>query len=208
MQRRGIPDPPEPFVAGVLLAAGAGRRLGGSIPKPLLEVAGTPLVRRAADALLGAELAQTLAVVGSSADRVRAVLAGLAIEVVENPTWETGQSTSVRCGLTHLDRRARAVLFAPCDQPYLDVATIEHLLDVYRRTGGPIVAPRFGDRPGAPVILDRSVFPDVEALVGDTGARVLIARRPNDVRWVDLDDERPLIDVDTASHLSALDQSS
>lgn len=196
----------EPFVSGVLLAAGRGRRLRGHGPKPLVEVGGVALVRRAALAMLESRLAQTVAVLGHAERRVREALAGLAVEPVRADGWRSGQSASVRAGLAARDPRATAALFVPCDQPFLDAALIDRLLAAFGRGGSTIVAPRWRDRPGAPVLFGRRHFAAIEALRGDAGARPLLDRHRDEVAWVELADELPLLDVDTAADLARLER--
>src|SRR6476661_1319019 len=86
----------QPIAAGLLLAAGAGRRMGG--PKALVELDGVPLVRRALDVLRAGACAPLVVVIGASADAVRTVLPPDAI-AVEAAGWAEGMGASLRAGL-------------------------------------------------------------------------------------------------------------
>src|SRR5882672_8160490 len=87
-------------VAGVLLAAGGGRRFGG--PKALVRLAGRLFVERAASVLRDAGCAPVVVVLGASAERVRAEADLDGLMVVENPDWESGMGGSLRVGLAAL----------------------------------------------------------------------------------------------------------
>lgn len=193
-----------PFVAGVVLAAGGSRRLPGTTPKQLLDFGGEPLVRRVTRAALAAPLAQVIVVLGHEATRVAAAVAGLDVETVVNRDWGSGQSTSVRAGLSRVAEAARAAIFLPCDQPFLDAAVIAGAVAAWRASGAPIVVPAWGERPGAPVLFERSLFPRLLRLEGDAGGRLLAARHPELVHRWQLPDERPLLDVDTPADLERL----
>src|SRR5437868_15543302 len=90
--------PTEPLLAaGIVLAAGASRRMGSN--KMLLELEGEPLVRRAARRALEAGLSPVVVVLGREADRARAALAGLRVEIALNPDFTGPTSRSLQAGL-------------------------------------------------------------------------------------------------------------
>lgn len=184
--------------AGVLLAAGESRRLGH--PKQLVEWQGQPLVRRAAQAALQAGLDPVVVVTGAFAAEVQVALHDLPVQVVFNPDWAAGQSSSLRTGLEMLPERTQAALFLLSDQPYLTPELIQALTRRHAETQAAIVAPRAGGRRANPVLFDRVAFPELLALQGDAGGRQIINRYP--VEYVDWPDERILLDVDTPQDLS------
>lgn len=197
----------EPAVSSVLLAAGRSERFGagfGDLPKQLAEFRGEPLVRRAARTALAADFSEVLVVTGYHAEAVEAALQGLDVTFVRNSDWEEGQSTSVKAGLARVDPASQAALFMPCDQPLLTPEILDRILGVYRETGGLIVVPIHGDRRGSPVLLDRSLFPELAQITGDTGGRQVIRRYPNAVVEVTLESEGPLVDVDTLVDLKKI----
>lgn len=189
--------PGEPAVWGVVLAAGLSIRFPGGRAKQLLDFGGEPMVRRTARNALASGLAGTLAVVGHRAEEVRAALAGLPVELAENPDYAEGLSTSVRAGLARVPPAAAAALFLPADQPLAGPDLLDRLIAAYRETGGTIVEPSFAGRRGSPVLLDRSLFAELAALTGDVGGRALVARHSERVVRVPLDDGTPLLDADS-----------
>ena len=90
-------------MGAVLLAAGAGSRLGGR-PKALLELGGVPLVLRQLIALSGAGVDEVAVVLGHHADAVEAAVRAFPITLVRNPSPDDGQASSVRIGLRHCRR--------------------------------------------------------------------------------------------------------
>lgn len=191
-------DGPGPStVGGVILAAGSSRRLGGGIPKQLLEIEGRPMIRRIAERALASRLSEVVVVLGHLGPRVRRPLAGLDLTLVENPDYRQGQSTSLRAGLGGLRREVSAALFIPCDQPFLTARLLDDLIGAHERTGGAIVAPVFRGRRGSPVLFHRSLFPELLQIEGDVGGRAILDRHAEKIVEVGLDDDEPLLDMDT-----------
>jgi len=177
-----------------VLAAGLARRMGQV--KLLLPVGGQPIVRHAVEGVRAAGLDPVLVVTGPAPAPIEAALAGLGARIVVNPTPEAGQAGSVRAGIAALPETVDTVLIALGDQPALAPTIIPALLSAHRASGRPIVAPRYQDGPGNPVLFDRVIFAELLALQGDQGARPVIARDPGRVEWVALDLPMPQ-DVDT-----------
>ena len=190
--------------AVAILAGGRGSRLGGDASKPLLEWRGRPLVTWAVDAALGSGLAPVLVVVGYRGDEVRAALAGLALEVVDNPGWEEGIASSLRVALTALDAAldVDAVAVGLADQPLVGATAYTRLAAA--EGDAPIRAARYDGRPGNPVWLARSLWPEAMQLRGDTGARTLM--RDGTVEWIDCTGTGSAADIDTLEDLERLQQ--
>ena len=189
--------PDSSAVSGVLLAAGLSRRFGAELPKQLCLIEGEPLVRRIARRALGSRLVELIVVVGHQAEPVSTALAGLPVRIVENPAYETGQASSVRAGLGVVDSGSEAALFMPVDQPNLSTAVIDGLIELFESTGGPIVLPTFEGERGAPVLFARSLFAELETLVGDSGGRQLFSRHAAGIAELQLADLGPLEGLDT-----------
>jgi molybdenum cofactor cytidylyltransferase len=189
-------------IAGLLLAAGGGRRFGAQ--KLLAPLEGMPLVRHA-----GLHLAQgvdaLVIVVGSQADLVRDALHDMPAIVVENTDWPHGIATSIRCGVLALPSAADAVIVALGDEPRMDLESTRRVAAQWLASRAPIVSARYRGARGHPVLFARRLFGELMALEGDAGARTLIERRAGEVAYVDVDTDRP-IDVDTAEDLSRLSE--
>ena len=188
-------------IAGIVLAAGLSRRMGEA--KLLLPLEGRPVVRHVAERLLGAGLDPVVVVAGAEHLAIGAALAGLAVKLVVNPRPEAGQASSIRVGIAALPPDTAAALVALGDQPFVAGEIIAALLAAHERTGKAIVAPRYRDGRGNPVLFAKEVFPEIEHLSGDEGARSVVERDPGRVALVELDLPMPQ-DLDTPEDYARL----
>ncbi|MCW2615445.1 MAG: nucleotidyltransferase family protein [Frankiales bacterium] len=189
-------------VAGLLLAAGAGRRMGG--PKALVELDGEALVRRGIRLLDEAGCDPVVVVVGASAEQVRPLCAGAV--VVESPEWASGMGASLRAGLAALeaDGGVGACVVALVDQPLVTSVVVDRLRAAHA-DGAPAAVATYDGRPRNPVLLDRATWPGVRAAaVGDEGARSWLRAHPELVVQVDCTDVGAPDDLDTPEDLHAL----
>ncbi|MGH7657005.1 MAG: nucleotidyltransferase family protein, partial [Gemmatimonadales bacterium] len=138
----------EASAAAILLAAGRSSRFGG--PKLLAGLAGRPLLDHAAE-LVGAlsrdgTLACAVAVVGPDSPAVNDILCGHGIEPVQNPDPAEGLASSLRAGITELQKRKPvpdAVLIFLADQPKVQADTVHTILSAWRTGAKPVVRPRY-----------------------------------------------------------------
>lgn len=175
-------------------------------PKQLLDWGGLPLVRVATEQALAAHVSQVLVVVGSAYDTVAQALAGLPVELVANPDYAAGQSTSLRAGIAALGPEVAATVVMLGDQPFVTAAIVNALIDAWRAGSAAIVAPTYRGERGNPVLFDRSIFPELLAVTGDQGARGVLRAHASEVQLVPFDDDRPLADIDTPEEYERLRQ--
>jgi molybdenum cofactor cytidylyltransferase len=205
-------------VGAVILAAGGSSRLGQL--KQLLIFRGETLVVRAVRAAAEAGCEPILVVVGESSEAIKLALdirdsrissfSGLdgvthprsRPTIIENEEWRRGIGTSIRRGVEQLPNFVEAVVLLTCDQPYLDASIVSQLIAALAETGKPIVASSYADTLGVPALFDRSCFDDLLALPDDSGAKSLIAARPNDIAAIPF--EKGAIDIDTPSDFQRL----
>ena len=192
-------------VTGIVLAAGPSSRFAGPGVKQLARIDGEPLVRRVARQALASRLRRVLVVVGHRSATVSAVLAGLAVEAVDNPAWAAGQSTSVRLGLSRVDSDAEAAIFLPVDQPQVTPELIDRLIQRFEESRSPVIVPVHAGRRGSPVLIGRALFERMARISGDEGGRQLFAELGSEqIDEVEVDDPRALEDVDTLADLTRL----
>ncbi len=192
------------MTAGILLAAGASRRMGGT-NKLLLPVGGRPMVRRPAEALVGAGLDPVIAVLGRDAGAVAEALEGLPVVPVRNPDPDEGMGGSLRRGCEALPADADAVAVALGDLPGLRAPAVAAVVEAFRRGRQGIALPVCRGRRGHPVVLDLGRYRTaLLGLRGDVGARLLVRAHPDDVLEVPVDDPGVLRDVDTWEDYEAL----
>ena len=182
------------MIAAVVLAAGLSRRMGQA--KLLMPVGGRAIVRYVVESVLAGGVDLVWVVTGPDVEPIAAALSGLEVQIAVNPAPEEGQAGSLRAGIAALPASVDAVLVALGDQPSLAPSIIPALLAARRTTPKLIVAPRYRDGQGNPVLFKREIFPELLRLTGDQGARPIIQKEPARVEWVELDLPMPP-DVDT-----------
>jgi molybdenum cofactor cytidylyltransferase len=181
-------------IAAVVLAAGGSTRMGK--PKLLLPWRGEPLVRWPVKTALEASLSPVIVVTGAVAGEIERSLRGLDVEIVHNPNWDAGQSTSVRCAIEALPAETEAVIFLLGDQPQVSVSFIEKMIATYRNNTPPIpifVSAYQGKR-GNPVLFDRSYFTELLALEGDAGGRLIFSK--HSLFFIPVDNPDMMFDID------------
>jgi molybdenum cofactor cytidylyltransferase len=188
-------------IAGIVLAAGLSRRMGRA--KLLLPLQGRPVIRLAVEGVLASGVGHVVVVTGAEHRELMEALAGLPVVFVDNPYPEAGQASSIRIGIRALPRDTEAALIALGDQPSVPPRVIAELLAVFRRTGKAIVAPRYLDGRGNPVLFSRETFAELLEVSGDQGARSVVDRNPGRVALVDFDLPMPP-DVDTPEDYARL----
>jgi CTP:molybdopterin cytidylyltransferase MocA len=162
-------------VAGLLLAAGAGTRMGR--PKALLvDADGTPGLAPGGPVLLEGGCDDVTVVLGAAADEARALVPdGAAVVVAED--WAEGMSASLRAGLESLeDSDADAALVSLVDLPDVTDSVVRRVLAAAGADRAALVRTTYDGRPGHPVVLGREHWFGVRAAaVGDRGARDYLA---------------------------------
>ncbi|MEU1127635.1 nucleotidyltransferase family protein [Streptomyces sp. NPDC005899] len=193
-----------PQVAGLLLAAGGGRRLGGR-PKALLEHRGRPLVEHAVRVLRDGGCGPVHVVLGAAADevRARADLSGCVVGV--NPEWEEGMGSSLRSGLAALaGRGADAALVLLVDQPGIGAEAVARVRSAYR-SRSTLAAAAYGGERGHPVLFGAERWAGIAAeAVGDQGARAYLRAHRDAITLVECSDVAEAFDIDTVRDLGRL----
>ena len=177
--------------AGLVLAAGEGRRFGGRKQLALLD--GRPLIEHALAALAG--LDRVVVVLGAHADEVRRGADLGAAEVVVCDGWEEGMSASLRAGLAAL-RGAEEVVILLADQPFMTAAVVERV----RAAAGPAARAVYGGEPGHPVVVRGPLLERAGELRGDAGFRALLG----DAAEVECSDVADPRDIDTRDDLEVV----
>lgn len=183
--------------AGLLLAAGAGRRFGS--PKALATLPdGTPFLHWAISALRGGGCVPILVVLGAQADQARPLVEGA--EVVVNADWESGMGSSLAVGLAALPPTVAAALVLLVDTPGIGAEAVARVSS-YAVPHAVAVATYDGRR-GHPVLLGREHWGEViRSAVGDAGARAFLRAHPDLVIEVPCEDIASPEDIDAPGDL-------
>lgn len=171
-----------PRHALLLLAAGGSQRLGQA--KQLLVFEGETLVHRAARLGLSTSPAAALLVLGAGAEAVQAATAGLALQRIDCPDWTDGMGASLRAGLAAVPDDCAGALVLLCDQPALDAAHLQSLVQAWRTQPMRAAASAYQGVLGVPALLPRVWFAALSPSIGDRGARDLLRERSAEVMAV------------------------
>jgi CTP:molybdopterin cytidylyltransferase MocA len=204
------------LVAGVLLAAGAGSRLGR--PKALVVVGGQSMARRGITLLRDGGADPVIVVTGATgpdtdvtgldtgpgggtgtAGRERDVIS------VHNPDWPTGMGSSLAAGLRAVPAGCAAAVLALADQPLVGPQAVRRLLAAYA-AGASVAVASYEGRQRNPVLISREHWPEVIALAsGDVGARPFLRTHPDLVTEVECGDTGRPDDVDSPDDLARIE---
>ena len=186
-------------VAGIVLAAGAGRRIG--LPKALVEIGGRYLLERAVETLREGGCTPIVVVLGAQADDVRAAVALRDVEVIVNDRWADGLSTSFAAGL-RAGEGAEAAVVMLVDQPGITSQVIRRIIEISRDSERPSVVATYDGAWRNPVLFKARVFDDVVAAVhGDAGAKRWLQANAEKVETVEVGDIADATDVDSQADL-------
>lgn len=158
----------------IILAAGTSSRLG--TPKQLLQFNGDSLLNNAIKAAKQANATETVVVLGAAAEVLKDEIKDKDVTVLLNTQFTEGMASSIRCGLQYLKDKTDHILLMVCDQPHVNAAHISTLIKKQQVTGAKIVASFYADRKGVPALFDKTIFPELLALHGDTGAKHIIEK--------------------------------
>lgn len=191
-------------VVGIILAAGLSSRFSGN--KLLASFKGEAVIRHVVRAALASRLSPVILVLGHQAEDVIGVLSNLPLNIALNERFQDGQSTSIKKGIEVAGTACEAAMFLAADQPMLTSQIIDALIGHFWEQGRPICHPAVGGKRRNPAVLSRRLFPDLLALEGDQGGRVVIDSHRHASAVLEFQDSRPFTDVDTIDDLKALEE--
>ncbi|NQU36312.1 MAG: nucleotidyltransferase family protein [Actinobacteria bacterium] len=174
-------------VAGLILAAGGGRRFGS--PKAPYRFDGERLVDRAVKTLIAGGCDPIVVVLGAWVGSVPDA------QIVVNEDWEVGLSTSLTCGIQWMHEQAgiESALIVLVDTPSMTQESVDRV----RRAAGSLVVSRYGDRWGHPVRISRNHWEALANFVsGDEGARRYLQRHVEELTMLDADESEMPTDID------------
>ena len=202
------------MISAVLLAAGQSTRMGAE-NKLLLPFRGHTVVEHMVGVLLASRLDEVVVVLGHEAERVRPLLEGRPVRLVENAEYREGMGSSLKAGLREVSPQAEAVMVCLTDQPLLEAADVDRLIDAYRialawdTTTLPrdIVVPFHQGRRGNPILFSARYREEVLATRGPVaGCRGIVQRYPEAILAVEMETDHVVRDLDTPEDYRALIQ--
>jgi molybdenum cofactor cytidylyltransferase len=182
-------------VSGILLAAGEAKRMGTL--KQVLPLRKTTMLEQTVNNLVASHIDDTIVVLGYKAEEIKLLLANLPVNIVINPDYRAGISTSITAGIKALKSETAAIMVLLADQPFIETSTINLLLKEYLHHKKGIIIPTYHGQPGHPVIISLKYKGELLALRGDIGAREIVSRHQEDILEIEIDSPGIVIDIDT-----------
>ncbi len=172
--------------------------------KQLLRFGENTLLERVIENVRASRVDEIVLVLGHEAKTIQGRVSVKNLKVALNEAYQQGMGTSLRAGLAKLDSGIDAALIVLADQPFVRPATLDLLIDRYEQSKAQIVIPLYKGFRGNPVLLDRSVFPEVMALSGDIGCRAIFGDHLDGIVKVPVEDIGILLDLDSKADFERL----
>jgi len=173
-------------IGTLVLAAGSSSRMGRS--KQLLEIEGESLLCRCVKLALTATPENVVVILGANEKPHRDIIEQMPVHIISNYYWKTGMGSSIKTGLNYLvqsDADLDAVLILVCDQPALTAEYLQKLILKFQEKKKAIVASRYSDSSGVPVLFGRSFFSNLLLLNDDHGAKKIVQQFPDQLETVE-----------------------
>ena len=180
------PEASKPTI--VLLAAGRSRRMGGD-DKLLRLIDGEPLLRRSARRMIEADIGTCIVAIRKGAVAHKEALVGLKVKLIEVADADQGMSASLRAALRSIKASSGPIIVSLADMPDLEPRHYSEILSAYDpQKNRLIICPisPLGKR-GHPVLFDARFHENLTDVLGDKGARELLAAVPEMVYEVPMD---------------------
>lgn len=196
-------------IGAIILAAGSSSRMGAGRHKLFLPLGERPVLVHVLEAVLAAQTRPIILVLGHQAGQARALLSPYLhlpdLQIIENPSYQQGMSTSLRTGLQALtgsnEYRAQehigGAIILLGDQPLITTSIIDDLVATWQTGRKQIVAPLYNGKRGNPVLFSAGLFPELAFVTGDEGGRRVIERHRQEIAAVEVADAQASFDVDT-----------
>lgn len=183
------------MISAIVLAAGQATRFGQC--KQLMRLGDKTLLEHVLDNVNRSKVDDVVVVLGAHADEIQRQLHFDKERIVINPDFALGMSTSIQSGLRALPAAADAAMIVLGDQPFVTSRTLDLLISEYQQKRPSVVVPTYNGFRGNPVLVDKSLFPEMMEIRGDIGCRAIFGDHPETISKVPVDDLGVVIDIDT-----------
>lgn len=190
-------------LGGIVLAAGAGSRLGGRA-KGLIQIEGEPLIQRNLRVLREAGVDELVVVTGHYRSQLTTWLESATVVEVTQPLETHTQVDSLRLGVAGLSENIDAVMVLPVDMPALTRQDLVALIGAYKHAddGIEFVGPMVGKRPGNPVLFSRRIATQILQGEGDFGSGAWRHHQPDWLLEWQTDNLHYVADIDSPEDLA------
>lgn len=189
-------------ISSLILAAGSSSRLGS--PKQLVEYRGEILISKITQSAL-AVTDSVLVVLGANENIIQPKLMELyqenkyKLKIMVNSDWNEGIGNSISFGVKQLFDTSDAILILLCDQPFVDFLLLQKMMQYFANTKYSIIACKYANQLGVPILFDKKYFSELMSLNGDIGAKVLLKKHIESIMSIDFPDG--IYDIDTQEDL-------
>jgi molybdenum cofactor cytidylyltransferase len=175
------------MLAAVILSAGASSRMGS--PKALLAYQGRPFLEHLLEVTAHREIGVRRVVLGADAEPISKAVQLKPEEIVINEDWEKGQLTSIQAALRSLPPGTEGMVLCLIDHPLISADLVQELIELYHKSGKPIVLPLYEGRRGHPVIFSAALYEELLHAPLETGARAVVWAHSRDVEELRTNEE-------------------
>lgn len=189
------------MISAIVLAAGESKRMGKV--KQLLPFAQSTVLEQVINNLLESKLDEIIVVLGYQAQKIARKIGSNHVKIVINPNFKQGMSSSIKCGLSQIDKRAEAIMIMLGDQPLIGKEIVDTLIEMFLKSNQGIIVPVYEGRRGHPIIFDVKYKSELLSLKDDIGGRKVIETHLQDILEVEVNSPGVIIDIDNkADYLS------
>ncbi len=182
-------------IAGLILAAGESSRMGRD--KALLSYRGRTFLETIVATVHDAGIGRVAVVLGHHADEIRRTVNPNSAEIIINSDYRQGQTSSLQAGLRALESDDfEAIVLCLVDHPAVSTASVQKLIQAFRRSNAPVVIPTFQNQRGHPVLISRVLFEELKSLGTAEGANTVIRKYRDAIQFLEVSDPGILLDVD------------
>jgi molybdenum cofactor cytidylyltransferase len=183
------------MIAGLILAAGESSRMGTD--KATLTYRDRTFLELVVQTLREIDIERIAVVLGHHAQEIQRHVKIEAAQVLVNPDYKSGQTSSLQVGLRSLIADdIEAIVLCLVDHPAVSAETVRRLVATFRECGAPVVIPTCRGRRGHPVLIGQQIFDELLRLATDTGADSVVRKYRQATQFVEVEDEGVVIDVD------------
>ncbi|MEG2934972.1 MAG: molybdenum cofactor cytidylyltransferase [Clostridium sp.] len=187
------------MVSGIIMASGLSVRMGNC--KLLMDYKNKPMIQWVMEAVKESSLSPKLVVTGN--EEIKELAQRVNLTVVINEKGNLGQSQSIKLGVLNSEE-ADGYAFIPGDQPFISSSFINVLIQEFEKAQDKIIVPVFQGTRGNPVIFPKTFREELLNLQGDVGGRVLLKKYKEYIQFVDIEEGKLLLDIDTKEEYERL----
>ena len=184
------------MISAIILAAGQSKRMGQ--PKMLLPWGTSTVIEHVITTFLNAGIEDVIVVTGGAREQVEGPISQYPVRKVHNNDYATGEMlSSIQCALRAMPDEARAALIGLGDQPQVQDKSVRLICEAYRDSQSRLIVPSFQMRRGHPWLVARPLWSEILALKPPESLRDFLNRHAQEIRYVNVDNQSVLADLDT-----------